>query len=152
MVDNILKKIALFIYPKFKYLDDSLYIARKKVALYQDVSKKDLMREALGGITLDMSVKDNYLKGLTIEEIRGLNMWGFQLHEGIWWQKFTEWALNNQAGKVVGNVLREREKSIFGAGQLDGIMFIRELVESRRNAYLIDTQPEEGFDQNQPIP
>ena len=162
MVENI--KIAIYLFFKKKqdlvdsnnaYLTEEIKLRKEIYELKRELQnrpdERDLMRNMMDSVSLDMNVKDNFLSGYSKAEIQNFNKFGYELAENKWWKMFVAWSINSQTAKVVGNIPHDNNKDLFGAGVIDGIMFMRDMVENRRDAHLLDTQPEETFDKNQVI-
>lgn len=114
------------------------------------IDKSAVMRKELGGI--DMDAEENYLKKLSIEEIKAFNQWGFELYHSIWWKYLVAWMINTQSATALGNILSDDRRALFGAGRVDGLMALRDEVESRKDSYVTDNpDAEEQYDENRII-
>lgn len=163
MFENIRKNIAFWLYPpktvpvnaneiaqavRLQKERDALVVHCKELEarLATPPDPKNLMRQLMGGITLDMDTQENYLIPLTVEEIREFNKWGWEQATNRWWQYLVRWAINNQAAKTIGEIPKDRDATLFGAGRIDGLMLLRDEVDNRKVAHESDTQKPEPYD------
>lgn len=168
MFENIKRDIAFWLYPEAQREIAKIGIIREvrselikendrlctviaKMKAEAAVDPKNLMRHLMSSVTLDMSTADNYLIQLTTEEIRDMNRWGYELYTSRWWKYLVEWAINTESGKTIGLIPHDRDKSLFGAGRIDGLMILRDEVESRKNNHESDQQKAEPYDEQKII-
>lgn len=155
MFESFRKRIAFFIYPEVQWdlanLEVEAGVLRREKK-DREVDPKNLMRELMGGVTLSLGQQENYLAPLSVEEVRELNRWGFELAHSQWWKYLVDWAINTQAAKTIGVLPHSREQAIFGSGRIDGILLLRDEVEARKNSHEQEKVGEGPFDENKVIP
>lgn len=160
MITEIRQKIALWIYPdemryNFSYeekrrllstiaeLREQLKIERRQ---REDIDPKNLMRQLMGLVTVDMEAMEDLYAGLSVEEIRLFHRFGFDLSKNKWWKYLRAHTLNKQAAKTLREVLINERHSWIGAGTINGIMLLDEQVDRLKAAHEEDVAPQEEFD------
>jgi len=165
MFHKIRKHIAILLYPAaqevgflldrnaqlsesmLEFREESMKLMRELEEKRKQVDETDIMRELMGTVTLKQTETDeNYLIPLTIAEIQAFNRWGADLALSPWWKYLVDWAVNNQAAKTIGSVLKSERNAIFGAGVVDGILLLRDEVDNRKAAHEAFIQKPEQFD------
>jgi hypothetical protein len=152
-----MNKIHKYLKDKKSLIDENEQL-QKEVAdlrqqlLYNNINELNLMRSRMGAYTnLDVNTEQNYLKKLSIDEIKQFNQWGYELKNSQWFSFLTDWLINKQSALIIGNILDGEKKALFGAGIVDGIIALREEVDARSNAYNMSRGETEDFDENQAI-
>lgn len=157
MIPKIRRAIAFWIYPGMKDLWDATdsLIARNKELHEQlqierrqreDIDPKNIMRQLMGLVYVDMESMEDLYHGLSVEETRQFHRWGFEQAKNRWWKHLYANALNKQAAKTLQEMLVNERYAWIGGGTINGIMLLNEQVERLRAAHEEDIQPEEGFD------
>lgn len=167
MFDNIRRTIAFLVYPRAKLqiqvidrerLECLVLIQKLREELRQErmrtegIDPKNIMRQLIGLVPVNMEVMDDMEHGLTEAQRRQFHMWGFQLSQTEWWKHLRAYATNKQAAKTLKEMLVNERYAWIGGGSINGIMFIDELVESLRAAHENDVAPDEPYDANKVIP
>lgn len=158
MIAQIRRNIALAICPRLKELwDVTDDLVDKNRVLQTELAKeralpktdpKDIMRELLGAIPLNVETMNDVESGMTEAQRKNLHLWGYQLAQTEEWKHVRAFSLNKHAAKTLQEMLKNERHAWFGGGVLNGIMFLDELVEALSAAYEQDMQPEEAFDAN----
>jgi hypothetical protein len=157
MIPKIRRAIAFWIYPGAKTVWDSLdevindakdlriqlEMERRK---HEDIDPKNLMRQLMGLVSVDMEAMEDLYHGLTLEETRAFHRWGFELSNNQWWKRIRANLLNQSAAKTLREVMVSEKNSFIGCGTINGIMLFDEVVERLRAAHESDVAPQEGFD------
>jgi hypothetical protein len=108
---------------------------------------KGVMRELIGGVNFDVAnVEANYLRALSIEEIKQFNLWAYQLTDSRWWKYLSDWIINRQAVMTMSELIQSHERAIFGAGVIAGVQNLREEVDTRANEHVMSNEKPEYYD------
>lgn len=150
MITNIRRAIAFFVYPNLKLLWEANESLTKELVderrKREDIDPKNIMRQLLGLVSVDMESMADLYSGLTVAETRAFHRWGFDLSLSRWWKHLRANAINRQAANTLKDMLISERGAWIGGGTINGIMLLDEQVERLRAAHEEDVKPQEGFD------
>lgn len=149
MLKNFRKKVALLIAPDMRIelaqAEENVQTAHMKAVA--GIDAKNIMRQLLNSVTIDMEAKEDLLADLRPEQLREFYSWGAGVSQSTWWPFMRRWLLNSQGAKTLKELMSGRiDTQQFGSGTLNGIILVDDELSRLNSLFESSRLPQEVFE------